>query len=41
MSKAELRRIYTDWKEERIEVIELIEAVAKFLGEPSLAKSTK
>jgi hypothetical protein len=34
MDKAELRRIYRLWAKEQIESIELIEAVAKYLGEP-------
>lgn len=33
MSKAELRKIYRQWKAEEIEAIELIEAVAKYLGD--------
>ncbi|MEK1908203.1 MAG: hypothetical protein AAAB13_20715 [Pseudomonas sp.] len=33
MTKAELRKVYQQWRAEEIEAIELIEAVAKYLGE--------
>lgn len=33
MTKAELRKIYLQWKAEEIEAIELIEAIAKYLGD--------
>lgn len=33
LTKAELRKTYQQWKREECEAIELIEAVARFLGD--------
>lgn len=33
ITKAELRAVYEHWRAEEIEAIELIEAVAKYLGD--------